>query len=85
MIIDYCPMCYNAWLRDESDSTLTNLYFTEGFQEALFQRVPSRSWTIWRHECVWMSLYFVFGGIAAVSNVSLPPGVRPILEEKKEK
>ena len=72
MFLDYCPRVYSDWMRDGRQ----HVHFAQGFTEALFHRVPSRSWSLWRNECVWISLYFVFGGNAAVRCVSSPPGLR---------
>jgi hypothetical protein len=72
MFLDYCPRVYSDWMRDGQQ----HVHFAQGFTEALYHRVPSRSWSLWRNECVWISLYFVFGGNAAVRCVSSPPGLR---------
>jgi hypothetical protein len=76
MVFGYCPMCYEAMLVDRG-AQLQHVDFAQGFHEAMTQRTISRSWTVWRHECIWMTLYFVFGGMAAVANVVVPPGARP--------
>lgn len=76
MVLGYCPMCYEAMLSDQG-AQLQYVDFTQGFHDAMTQRTISRSWTVWSKESIWMSLYFVFGGMASVSNVVVPPGVRP--------
>ena len=60
MIVGYCPMCFEAW-RKQRKIAITWKSIKAGFYEALNSTNKTLDWGVWKHECVWQTLYFSFG------------------------
>lgn len=67
------PMYWSRWLADRADG---RQYMTliQGALDAASHRVVSHRWADWRHEMVWMSLYF---SVAVWISISLIHAPRP--------
>jgi hypothetical protein len=59
------------WSRYRADQTNGRNYFriAEGIADACRRRIVSYNWQDWKHEIVWMSLYFSFGVWSSISLV----------------
>jgi hypothetical protein len=59
------------WSRYRADQTNGRRYFkiAAGIADACQRRIVSYNWKDWKHEIVWMSLYFSFGVWSSISLV----------------
>lgn len=59
------------WSRYRADQASARRYFSiaDGVADACRRRIVSYGWKDWKHEIVWMSLYFSFGVWSSISLV----------------
>ncbi len=71
MLIVDVPMYWSRWLADEA---LGRHYLSlgQGLHDVASRRVVSYRWEDWKHEVVWMSLYFSVAVWASIALVHAP-------------
>lgn len=65
------PMYWQRWLADEANGRVY-LGLLRGVADASGRWVVSTDWGIWKHEAVWMSLYFSVGVWISIGLVHVP-------------
>jgi len=60
MALSYCPMCLERWQVDKAEGRQP-LPLWKGAWDAAVTRVPTRAWSYWKDEVLWVSGYFTIG------------------------
>ena len=72
------PMYWSRWIIDESNAR-AYLSLSQGVIDASSCKLVSFLWEDWRHEVVWMSLYFSVGVWVSISLILVaPPGAQKL-------
>jgi len=48
------------------------LSLTQGARDALYRRVPSRHWSAWKDDAMWLTPYFSVGAWVSIAMVWVP-------------
>ena len=66
------PMYIKRWRSGEFDDQKCSI--REGWTDALYRRVPTRDWTIWKPEVAWLTGYFSGAVWVSMVLMTLPRG-----------
>jgi hypothetical protein len=77
------PMYWSRWLADEAGGR-QYMGIAQGLFDVAHRRVVSYRWQDWKHEIVWMSLYFSVAVWISISLIRAPaPGAPLAADERK--
>ena len=71
-IFGYTVDCWHRYETDNANGAIYQPLGGAAAWDALVRRVPTREWSVWQVEWLWMSLYFSFGTWASIWLMRAP-------------